>query len=357
MFTLILITFIISSLIQFYFWLGQLYVLRKARVTISQSIATLPNVSVVVAVKNEIDLLQDFVDRILDQEYHDFHLILIDDHSTDFALEELTVRKGHSVTILSLPGHLTGKKAALSYGIQHANTEWILLTDVDCQPLSNLWISSMMQHTKNSDVILGYSPTKKVKGFLSGWIHYETWYIAIQYLSATYLKRPYMAVGRNMAFRKQVFEQVKGYSSHADMPSGNDDLFIHSLPAQARVEYCISEKSWMETTPPSNFHKYILQKRRHLTTAPRYPTTTKIWLIVVFISQLLWFLTIFYLPSNAMVLIALALRYLILIVVARAIRSVLSMRSNLLIVPVIDFLLMIFYLILSPTFIISKRDW
>ena len=99
-----------------------------------------------------------------------------------------------------------GKKLALTVGIKAAVNEWLVFIDADCVPVSNKWLTRMQENFgKDTDIVLGYGGYEQRKGFLNAYIRYDTLYIAMQYLGRAILRKPYMGVGRNLAYRKSLF--------------------------------------------------------------------------------------------------------------------------------------------------------
>ena len=115
-------------------------------------------------------------------------------------------------------------------GIKEARHEIVLLTDADCVPASEFWIQKMQDGYQNGiEVILGYSPYHKKPGVLNKIIRFETFHSALQYLSYALAGSPYMGVGRNLSYKKELFFRNKGFSAVNHLPGGDDDLFINKV--------------------------------------------------------------------------------------------------------------------------------
>lgn len=354
---LLIIIFLLATIFQLYFWL---YRLDKVNEYVSPHMVIVPepSVSMIIAIKNEGKYLVEHVEKWLDQDYTNYEIIIIDDHSTDNSLEILKSFSNSKLRHLKMPLEKTGKKEALTLGIAEAKGEWILVTDGDCYPESNSWISTMMSCSSDKDVILGYSPYLTFPGFLNKLIRYETWYVAMQYISAALSNNAYMGVGRNMAFKKQIFEKVGGYQQHIGLRGGDDDLLIASLGKEVRYAVATARPSWVWTYPETSFSNYLNQKRRHLSTAPSYRLKTRIHLMSIYISQILWYITICWLiVLNPLWVLAVALRYGIIFFVFNRSRDTLGNKESSLWIPTFDFVLCFLYLILSFSYLKPKKDW
>src|SRR5690606_3329279 len=252
-------------------------------------------VSVIVCAKNEAENLKRFIPKILEQNYPNFELILINDASTDGSLEimEEFQQNDIRVKIVNVQNNEAfwgKKKYALTLGIKKARNPYLLFTDADCTPESDLWIENMSAHFQpNKSIILGYGGYIKQKmSLLNKLIRYETLFTAIQYFSYARLGSPYMGVGRNLAYTSHEFFAQNGFASHLHIRSGDDDLFVNQAATRENTALCFEGSSFTRSIPDSSFKNWIEQKRRHVSTAVLYKTEHKILLGTFFVSQFLF---------------------------------------------------------------------
>ena len=165
----------------------------------------------------------------------------------------------------------TGKKFPLSIGIKSAKYDLILLTDADCKPASKNWIRHMQSaYTSKVEVVLGYGPYYRSKGLLNKLIRFDTVHIAIQYLSYALAGIPYMGVGRNLSYMKEIFYRNNGFISHYRIRSGDDDLFINRVAKRSNTTVMAHPDSFTFSDPQKSLAKWVLQKKRHLLTSSHY---------------------------------------------------------------------------------------
>ncbi len=249
-------------------------------------------VSVIICAKNEAKNLQKNLTYYLQQTHPKFELVLVNDGSTDDTLAIMKAFKAKaSLNIKILDNKNTnGKKHAISLAIKNASYNYLLFTDADCKPNSNYWISEMSAHFNNQkEIVLGYGAYTKVKSsLLNKLIRFETLITAIQYFSYAKLGIPYMGVGRNLAYTKNIFETNFGFKSHLHIKSGDDDLFINRAATKQNTAICFSNKAHTISTPKTTFKSWIQQKRRHITTASSYKKIHIFLLSTFFISQFLF---------------------------------------------------------------------
>lgn len=263
-------------------------------------------VSVIVCAKDAYEYLIELVPRILSQDYPEFELVIVNDCSTDETTDYLKalVDQRPDINVVSLTQSLNffhGKKFPLSMGIKSAKHDLLLLTDADCLPENDQWIKSMVGAYKNgTEVVLGYSPYFTRKGLLNKLIRFDTLYTAIQYLSMALANMPYMGVGRNLSYRRELFYKNKGFTSHYTIPSGDDDIFVSQVANKHNTRIFIDPECHVESEPKHTFSSWIRQKRRHYSTANMYKRSTNIILGMLLSSRLFYYasaVTLFCLPE------------------------------------------------------------
>ena len=194
--------------------------------------------------------------------------------------------------------HIVGKKFALTLGIKTAKYDYVLLTDADCFVDSKKWISSMVSNFKSSDIVLGFGGYVKDKSILNKLIRFDTFLVAIQYFSYALKSMTYMGVGRNLAYKKELFFNNKGFASHMGISSGDDDLFIREVAKKSKVSIELSEKSHTLSNAKDSWKEWYSQKRRHLSTSPFYDNKIKFLLAFFSISQLMFLSGLLFLIIN-----------------------------------------------------------
>ena len=258
-----------------------------------------PPVSVVICAKNEAENLKKFLPSVLEQDYPEFQVVVVNDTSTDdteMVLSEMR-EKYKNLYYTSIPvdkKFFHGKKLALTLGIKAAKHEHLVLTDADCYPVSDKWLRQMagsLNDTKK--IVLGYGAYEKHKGLLNLMIRFETFWNAVQYFGFALTIRPFMGVGRNMAYEKELFTNGSQFRNNLTVASGDDDLFIIEAGNKKNTTINASPESHTMSVPPKTFKELRLQKARHLTSSAHYPILIKTWLFFEnFTRQIFWFLTI-----------------------------------------------------------------
>ena len=253
-------------------------------------------VSIIICAKNEVARLRKYLSAILEQAYPDFEVIVVNDCSWDETgeyLDSIAPQYQHLkiVTLVEQEKYRHGKKFALTLGIKAAKNDYLLMTDADCIPAGKNWLSLMQRHfARNTEIILGYGPYQKESGLLNRLIRFDTFFIAVQYLSAAFGKNAYMGVGRNLAYKKELFFKSKGFAKHNHILSGDDDLFVNenATPENTAVE--LDPESFTFSEAKKTFSEWFTQKKRHMSTSGHYKTGYKIVLFINYSTSLLFYL-------------------------------------------------------------------
>lgn len=251
-------------------------------------------VSVIVCARDEANNLAHNLPGVLVQDYRTTHeIVVVNDNSTDdskYLLDEFkkSFKNLNHIELSQEAKMISGKKFPLSIGIKSAKHEIVLLTDADCVPASENWMFKMQDaYNENIEIVLGYGAYKKKKGLLNKLIRFETFHTALQYFSYTLAGMPYMGVGRNLSYKKDVFLRNKGFSAINMIPSGDDDLFINKVANKKNTAIVLDADAHTLSEPKTNWNDWMNQKYRHYTTAKFYKSTHK-FLLGLYSFSLFW---------------------------------------------------------------------
>ena len=216
-----------------------------------------PSLSVIITASDQEELLAKHLPHILEQDYPNFEVIVVDDNSADDTkelLERFSRQYPHLYTTYTSDSirYISHKKLALTLGIKAAKNDWLVFIEPDCYPVSNQWLARLARHcTDTTDAVLGYSNYERKSGFASLCYMYDTLLHQVRMLGITLCGKGYMGIGRNMAYRRELFFTHKGYSRHLDLERGEDDLFINEHVPSSRITADISADSVVRCTSTS----------------------------------------------------------------------------------------------------------
>ena len=290
----VLVIALLAQLHYFYRIFGKLAFYKSAPSTKNN----LEPLTVIIAARNEFKNLQKNLRSILEQDYPNFEVLVVNDCSWDDSqkfLEEMQeqYKHLHVSQLFEQEKYPTGKKFAITIGVKAAKNDVLIFTDADCVPSSNQWLRHIQSRVEGGkEIVLGYSPYQKEKGFLNLYIRFETFMTALFYLGMALKKSAFMGVGRNLAYRKELFFRNKGFANHQHIMSGDDDLFVNETATKNNVAIEIDEESFVFTEPKKDFESWSRQKSRHMTTGKFYKTKDKVMLGIYYSSLFLFYASI-----------------------------------------------------------------
>jgi cellulose synthase/poly-beta-1,6-N-acetylglucosamine synthase-like glycosyltransferase len=182
-------------------------------------IASFPNVSVVVAARNEEENIERCLRSILQVDYpaDKLEVVVADDGSTDRTPEIISkIKQEHNnlkvIRIESQINNLKGKANALAQAIAQTNGEFIFLTDADCE-VPRTWIKGMLKHfDEKTGVASGVTIIETGKIFYG--MQSLDWAFLLSVAAAVgRLFKPVACIGNNMAFRKEAYIECGGYQN------------------------------------------------------------------------------------------------------------------------------------------------
>jgi hypothetical protein len=83
--------------------------------------------------------------------------------------------------------------------------------------------------TPTTEVVLGYSSYTYRKRRTNRLACFDNLFRSMRFLGMALNDKPYMGIGRNLAYRKHVFYDNKGFSHYLELYRGEDDLFVNEV--------------------------------------------------------------------------------------------------------------------------------
>lgn len=300
----------------------------KGKITYSEE---RPPLSVILYHNGTAEELEENLPAILEQDYPKFEVIVITDEkvneSVDYLkrIEEQYPHLYHSY----LPDSskwISRKKLAINLGIRASKYDWLVFTESFCQPESPQWLSLMSRNfTPDTQIVLGYSHFSKEEGWTPRNRSFDNFFRSLRYLCMGLLHLPYMATGRNMAYRKELYFQTKGFGKHLDLLRGDDDLYINQVATRknTRVETAAEASVVMKPLKAKKFWKEerlgYESTSRHFRGMQRqllgFETFTRFLFFACAITAIVWGVLMQHLVLLTMAALCLIMRFISLAVV------------------------------------------
>ncbi|MEG1580400.1 MAG: glycosyltransferase [Bacteroidaceae bacterium] len=217
---------------------------REQNANSSTENSSYPPISVVIVCMDASYELEKKLPLILEQEYENYEVIIVDNASTDntkdvlLQLEQKYKRLRHTF-LPSTTRYLSRQKMAMTLGIRSAKYEWVVITEPGSSPKSALWLKSLSHYmTDDNDIILGYSNYENTASFHSKYARYNRMIRQMRYFSAAtsiFRKKAVGGLSANLSIRKSMFLKKKGFSNNLSLLRGEDILLVDEMAEKGRV--------------------------------------------------------------------------------------------------------------------------
>ncbi|MBR0036227.1 MAG: glycosyltransferase [Bacteroidales bacterium] len=212
-----------------------------------------PGVSVVVYAHNQADDLIRNLPVILDNDYPDFEVIVVDDGSTDdteSVLTQMDQRSEHffHTSLAEKITTLSHRKMAMLLGVKAAHNSIVLMTDAHCVPATNRWIADMAKHfTEGVDAVLGPVVYENRVGLKNRFYQWDLFDRLLDMFNLTLAVKTYGGWNCNLAFRKEtVFaNRNEAFQKYLFLNPGEDDLFLKEITAKKNISAACSKEALM----------------------------------------------------------------------------------------------------------------
>lgn len=242
----------------------------------SVSISPDVNISIIISAKNEKGNIKKLVSCVKDFAYpkDKYEVIIVDDNSGDetypVLLKETENLKNIFVLELKTTG-LSGKREALTFGINNSHFPYILITDADCQPQRN-WLEKYSEKfSAGYDMLFGIAPFYQTNNFVNKISCFENLRNTLFSFAMAKAGFPFTASARNFGFTREAFEKLGGYKNTKDTLSGDDDLLLReATKAKMKIGLVTEACSFVYSETKKTFKEYLQQRARHTQTSFHY---------------------------------------------------------------------------------------
>jgi cellulose synthase/poly-beta-1,6-N-acetylglucosamine synthase-like glycosyltransferase len=269
-----------------------------------------PFVSVIAAARNEERTIGKVLECLSQQTYTHYEIIIVNDRSTDntaaiiadFQMKNPAIKR---IDIATVPSDMPAKKNALRAGIKESKGEILCFTDADCFPPPT-WVAELVQQFEPKvGLVAGYSPytipSDKTrtnglsKTLFFKFIAYEEFRAAIWSSGAIGWNLGWLCTGRNLAYRRKVYDEVGGFEKIKQSISGDDDLFLQLVRKQTdwEIRYIKTKKSFVPTVPPTDFRSFVEQRKRHFSASKVFTFPMMLFFFFYHLANMLLFFSPF----------------------------------------------------------------
>lgn len=280
-------------------------------------------VTILIAARNEGESIHLTIGDILAQDYpkHLLEVIIVDDHSTDNTAAVIESFAGQGITLLKLNEDQplnSYKKKAITEAIQLSTGELMVATDADCR-MNSKWISTIVNYYETENPVLISSPVT--------FFQEKSVFELMQTLEFSFLigigaafignGRASTCNGANMAYRKDVFNEVGGFKGIDQLASGDDELLLQKVAVRypGRIGFIKQTDAIVYTHAKPNLKEFMQQRKRWASKFTVYKDKKIVIIGLIFwlfnVSMLLnFFLGLFFIDILKLFAVQFLLKYL-----------------------------------------------
>jgi cellulose synthase/poly-beta-1,6-N-acetylglucosamine synthase-like glycosyltransferase len=245
-------------------------------------------ITVIVAVRNEELTIGNLLTDLSHQDFKKFETIVVNDHSEDETLWVLSKAELKNLHVINNKG--TGKKAAISTAMRIARGSIIVTTDADCS-VPREWLKHIHEQFKNKKTMMTFGGVRMAgdDSFFTDLQVMEFSSLIGAGAATAALGAGTMCNGANLAFRKNVFLEVKGYQDNLSIPSGDDEFLMHKIQKRyPRSVHFLNHPFGVVTTAARSSVEGFFHQRIRWASKWRYNSflLPKVLAVVIFFIQL-----------------------------------------------------------------------
>ncbi|MBT8302968.1 MAG: glycosyltransferase [Bacteroidia bacterium] len=227
--------------------------------------------TIIIPFRNESENLQDLLKSLSGLSYPSdkYEVILVnddsEDNSLDIILKFLDSSKINMKVISNDRKTNSPKKDAISTAINKAKNEWILTSDADCI-FHNEWLLTFdaFIQEKKPEMVVGPVTYDIDHSLFERFQFMDFMSLAGATIGAFGINKPFLCNGANLAYKKEAFLELNGFSGSKDIASGDDifllEKFVEHVPQE--VQYLKSKQAMVTTKAQATWSLLVAQRKR-----------------------------------------------------------------------------------------------
>ncbi|HLV47213.1 MAG TPA: glycosyltransferase [Flavobacterium sp.] len=220
-------------------------------------------VSVILYTKNQADRLAQSLDNLLNQQYHTFEIVVVNNASTDETSDILKAyaEQFPNINIVDVKNNEAfwgSTKYALTLGIKASKYNHLIFTDTDKTLVSSNWLTSMSAtFTEKKELVMGVELLSRKKGFFNKIVRFR--HISNQQwnISLTKSGKPIGIPLNNVGYTKNIFFENQGYIRFMNYFQYTHELFFSEAANKKNTAVCLSKESFSYIQPSKNSAEFI----------------------------------------------------------------------------------------------------
>lgn len=268
-----------------------------------------PSVAVLVAARNEEQNLQRCLSHLQKVDYpnNQITFLLGNDHSTDQTASIMASFCRQDERFKMIPigenlGSAKKKSNVLAHLANAAQQEILLFCDADTF-VHPQWAKTLVKPLCQKPGISGGITIPEANKKWLSQMQQLDWRLMLSFITtAANYRLPSTVIGNNMGINRALYQQIGGYENLPYNITEDLQLYQEAIKRGGEYYHSFQPESLSLTTPASNLHQLLMQRRRWGQGALGLPHTWKLLLTLYFATPFLILLQAYYYPIQALML-------------------------------------------------------
>ena len=252
--------------------------------------------SIIIPFRNEAKNLPGLLKTITQLNYPEnlFEIIFVDDESEDNSVEIISKELINGPISFKIINNnrksASPKKDAITEAITQSKYGWILTTDADCMLPEN-WLSAFDTFIQKYNPTMLVGPVRYIEknGLINNYQQMDNYSLQTTTVGSFGLKNPLLCNGANLAYKKEEFRSVLGFSENNHIASGDDVFLLEKFKKRnpKAVQFIKNKEAMVLTQSQESWKNIINQRVRWASkTSKQKDIFTKLLSIIVSLSNL-----------------------------------------------------------------------
>jgi glycosyltransferase involved in cell wall biosynthesis len=251
-----------------------------------------PSISIIITSRNYEENLRSLIPSLLEQDYPDFEVVVVDDCSSDgseWYLTELKLQSAKLKTSRILQETDFPNALAITIGIRAATKDWLIFLNPLCSVKGKDWLGSYAKAIQpETEAVFGFVKYTNGTGSMRKFFRYENLDSFLLYGSASYLGLPMPVSDMNIAYKREEFLKRRGFAAVLDTPFSENELYLNKISNRKNTVYLLDPTSAVYYDGEMNWYDGINYKKKQLMLRRKFSIGQIIFLSVNTMSRMVF---------------------------------------------------------------------
>ena len=268
----------------------------------------LPPISIIVCATNEYKQLRRLLPLLLTQDYPCYEVVVVNDRSDDnseLVLSVMQTEYPHLQIRNTYTDDRFGRSPslALGVGIRAAQYDLVLCTEAHCRIPNTQWLRTMAsRYGGQAEIVLGHTTHPACPW----WIRCDFLQQSLHYLGHAATGGPYMGVGTNVLFKKELLFRNNGFNVRLTREHLPIYVFIAEVSTPKNCHICAEPSGVTHSGLKTNLSLWRIYKKMERNSSQLHPKgvspAIEAFLRLLFYAACLWGL-LYFMPNMAMMIV------------------------------------------------------